>query len=144
MMRINLHLTFSMNTILVRMFAHQILWNHIHMAKKMKHLQMWVFFLFPICFLIFFCFDLYLWFHILYYNSCYLLLKPATFVGPDYMTPPLGTRTRLNNNTYRRHANLNPSQIGMKRTFQDLTVSELYPLDIHSALFLYFLEHLFF
>lgn len=77
-------------------------------------------------------------------NSCYLLLKPATFAGPDYMTPPLGTRTRLNNNTYRRHANLNPSQIGMKRTFQDLTVSELYPLDIHSALFLYFLEHLFF
>uniref|UniRef100_A0A0E0G1R8 Ubiquitin-like protease family profile domain-containing protein n=1 Tax=Oryza nivara TaxID=4536 RepID=A0A0E0G1R8_ORYNI len=49
--------------------------------------------------------------------------NPATFVGPDYMTPPLGTRTRLNNNTYRRHANLNPSQIGMKRTFQDLTNS---------------------
>uniref|UniRef100_A0A0E0CG27 Ubiquitin-like protease family profile domain-containing protein n=1 Tax=Oryza meridionalis TaxID=40149 RepID=A0A0E0CG27_9ORYZ len=49
--------------------------------------------------------------------------NPATFAGPDYMTPPLGTRTRLNNNTYRRHANLNPSQIGMKRTFQDLTNS---------------------
>ncbi|EEC72551.1 hypothetical protein OsI_05970 [Oryza sativa Indica Group] len=49
--------------------------------------------------------------------------NPATFAGPDYMTPPLGTRTRLNNNTYKRHANLNPSQIGMKRTFQDLTNS---------------------